>query len=66
MNQKSSCLGSVAVILPSLDPDHRFAEVVEGLVGAGFENIIIVDDGSDEAHQKWFDDARKTREKDAR
>ena len=59
MNQKSSCLGSVAVILPSLDPDHRFAEVVEGLVGAGFAKIIIVDDGSDGAHQKWCDDARK-------
>ena len=59
MNQESSCLGSVAVILPSLNPDHRFASVVEGLVGAGFENIIIVDDGSDEAHQSWFEDARR-------
>ena len=59
MNQLLSCLKTVAVILPSLDPDHRFAAVVEGLVGAGFENIVIVDDGSDEAHQKWFDEARK-------
>ena len=59
MNQPLSCLKPVAVILPSLDPDHRFAAVVEGLVGAGFENIVIVDDGSDEAHQKWFDEARK-------
>ena len=53
----SNCLKRVAVVLPSLDPDYKFGKVVNGLVEAGFENIIIVDDGSDEEHQKWFDDA---------
>jgi len=58
MNQEASCLSSVAVVLPSLNPDHRFEAVVQGLLDAGFEKIIIVDDGSDEAHQSWFDAAR--------
>ena len=45
---------TTAIILPSLDPDYKFAEVVKGLVEAGFAHIVIVDDGSDEAHQSWF------------
>ena len=55
----SKCLKRVAVVLPSLDPDYKFGRVVNGLVEAGFENIIIVDDGSDEEHQKWFNEAEQ-------
>ncbi len=58
MEEKLSCLKSVAVVLPSLNPDHRFKAVVDGLLGAGFEHIVIVDDGSDEAHKRWFDELR--------
>lgn len=54
MERFSSCLTDVAVILPSLNPDKRFAAVVDGLLNAGFEHIVIVDDGSDEDHKKWF------------
>ena len=57
MTEKQNCQKSVAVILPSLNPDAKFSGVVEGLVKSGFEHIIIVDDGSDEAHQKWFEQA---------
>ena len=56
MDQKELCLKQVAVILPSLDPDHRFKAVTDGLVEAGFEHIVVVDDGSDEAHRHWFDE----------
>lgn len=58
MEQNNSCLEAVAVILPSLDPDHRFHSVLEGLLEAGFRHIVVVDDGSDAEHQRWFDEAR--------
>lgn len=45
---------SIAVVLPSLDPDKKFAGVVSGLIDEGFEHIVIVDDGSDANHQEPF------------
>lgn len=52
-----TCQESMAVILPSLDPDAKFLGVVRGLVEQGFDKIVIVDDGSDQAHQSWFSQA---------
>ncbi len=49
----------VSVILPSLNPDEKLVGVVEGLIDAGFEDIILVDDGSAEEHKKYFDSANK-------
>ena len=57
MTEKRSCQEAVAVVLPSLDPDAKFAGVVDGLVNSGFQHIIIVDDGSDAEHQIWFEKA---------
>ena len=57
-SNKYRCLDSVAVILPSLDPDHRLIEVANGLLEAGFKHIVVVDDGSDEAHKHFFDELR--------
>lgn len=45
---------NIAVILPSLDPDNKFIGVVDGLKRAGFEHVVIVDDGSDDNHQAPF------------
>ena len=59
MDNQFSCLKSVAVVLPSLNPDHRFQAVAEGLIGAGFEHIVVVDDGSDEEHKHWFEELRQ-------
>ena len=53
------CRDTLAIVLPSLDPDAKFADVVSGLTENGFSKIVIVDDGSDAAHQKWFDVAEK-------
>ena len=50
---------TVAIVLPSLDPDYKFSAVVKGLVDDGFAHIVIVDDGSDEAHQRWFREAEQ-------
>ncbi|MGX8693121.1 MAG: glycosyltransferase family 2 protein [Clostridia bacterium] len=59
MTDHKQCLEHLAIILPSLDPDNKFDKVVEGLVQAGFAQIVIVDDGSDAAHQIHFDKAAK-------
>lgn len=48
------CRDSLAIVLPSLDPDAKFSGVVSGLVEGGFRKIVIVDDGSDQEHQQWF------------
>ena len=58
MEQKYSCLEDVAIVLPSLNPDHRFKAVADGLIEAGFRHIVVVDDGSDDAHKHWFDALR--------
>ena len=55
MSEKQRCQDVLAIVLPSLDPDQKFERVVNGLVAEGFTNIIIVDDGSDAEHQKWFE-----------
>jgi len=47
----------VTIVLPSLNPDEKFLGVVRGLVEAGFEDIVIVNDGSDADHLTWFEQA---------
>lgn len=59
MEENHNRYKNLAIVLPSLDPDAKFAEVVNGMVEKGFEHIIIVDDGSDSEHQKFFDEAEK-------
>ena len=57
MQDHTQCLEKLVIVLPSLDPDAKFDGVVEGLVQAGFAHILIVDDGSDAAHQIHFEKA---------
>lgn len=52
-----SCKSQLAIVLPSLNPDEKFGAVVNGLLESGFENIVIVDDGSTENEQHWFNSA---------
>ena len=59
MTEKEEVFRSLAIVLPSLNPDRKFSGVVSGLVEKGFENIVIVDDGSDEQHQHFFEEAEK-------
>lgn len=47
----------VTIVLPSLDPDEKFLAVVDGLVSAGFTDILIVNDGSAAENRPWFDRA---------
>ena len=48
---------NVSVIVPSLDPDEKLMQVVEGLLRVGFRDIILVNDGSHEEHLQPFLDA---------
>ena len=42
------------IIIPSLDPDENINKTVDGMIAAGFKHILLVDDGSDEAHKEPF------------
>lgn len=52
----------ISVILPSLNPDEKLMMVVNGLISEGFNDIIIVNDGSDEAHMEPFRQAAEHKE----
>lgn len=45
---------SVTIVLPSLNPDEKLNLVVDGLLAAGFTDIVIVNDGSDAQHMEPF------------
>ena len=54
----NDCTERCVIVLPSLNPNEKFDRVLDGLLEAGFQHIVIVDDGSDTAHQKHFAHAR--------
>ena len=43
----NDCTERCVIVLPSLNPNEKFDCVLDGLLEAGFQHIIIVDDGSD-------------------
>lgn len=50
-------LRQISVVLPSLDPDEKLLAVVDGLLGIGFTDIILVNDGSKKENLHYFDTA---------
>lgn len=50
---------NVAVIIPSLNPDEKLVKTVDSLIEYGFEDIILVNDGSDSKHMRPFDKVRE-------
>lgn len=50
-------LSGVSVILPSLDPDEKLTAVIDGLLEYGFQDIILVNDGSKPENLHYFLDA---------
>lgn len=44
----------ITAIIPSLDPDEKLRKVVEGLQAVGFDDILLINDGSDAAHTAPF------------
>ena len=49
-------VSGVTVVLPSLNPDEKLIKTVNGLIEAGFDDIVIINDGSDTAHTANFPD----------
>ncbi len=49
----------VVIIIPSLNPEERLLSITDELKAAGFDRIILVDDGSDAAHRQIFSEAEK-------
>lgn len=45
---------NICVIIPSLNPDKRLETVVKNLQNEGFENIVLVDDGSLPENKAFF------------
>ena len=47
-------LSTISVVLPSLDPDEKLVAVVDGLLEYGFQDIILVNDGSKPENVHYF------------
>ena len=54
-----SCLSKVSIVIPSLDPDEKLLTVVDGLLATGFDDIILVNDGSCQEKLCYFETAAK-------
>ena len=52
-----NALSNISVVLPSLDPDEKLLAVVDGLLTAGFRDIILVNDGSKKENLHYFETA---------
>jgi len=48
-----------AVILPVLNPDEKFTNFVNHLIQSGFNDIVVVNDGSSAEYDHFYDDAEK-------
>lgn len=46
------------VILPSFNPDGKLVSTVKGLLEEGIRDIVVVDDGSDAANKRFFEEIR--------
>ena len=56
-SQNLDCRVCMAIVLPSLDPDKKFINVIESLLQDGFQHLVIVNDGSKAERQHFFDEA---------
>lgn len=45
----------IVVLIPMFEPDEKMCAAVDEILESGFEHIVLVDDGSDDEYQKYFD-----------
>lgn len=50
-------LEQTAIIIPSLNPDQRMIDLIQNLKNAGFQLILIVNDGSSRKYAEFYDKA---------
>ena len=55
--EKIAALERVAAVVPSLNPTQQLTQTVDGLLAAGFSNIVLVNDGSTPETAGFFDRA---------
>lgn len=51
---KMNITSKISVIIPSLNPDEKLMRVIDGLESLGFDDIIVVNDGSKEENLCYF------------
>ena len=49
----------ITIVLPSLNPDEKLINTLDGIMKKGFHNIVVVDDGSDTEHKAPFEYAKE-------
>ena len=49
----------IPVVIPSYEPDEKLIILLEKLREAGFVQIVVVDDGSGELYEHFFQRAHK-------
>ena len=47
---------NIAVLIPAYKPDRRLNQLVDDLLAAGFNNLVVVDDGGGEPYREIFND----------
>ena len=50
-----TCAGRTAVVIPAYKPDDRLPPYVQALKDAGIGKIVVVDDGSGQDYQRFFE-----------
>lgn len=48
----------ITVVLPSYKPDEKMVLAVKDMLSAGFDDVIVVDDGGKEPYNSFFDEVR--------
>ena len=49
----------ITVIIPSYKPDSKLIHTLNGILAAGFDDIIVVDDGGGDEYARFFSEAEK-------
>ena len=52
-------ISDITVIIPSYKPDEKLIRTLNGILAAGFEDIIVVDDGGGDEYARFFSEAEK-------
>ena len=61
MNEHTSpAVGRVTIVIPSLNPDEKLKNTVAALESAGFDDIIVIDDGSAPEYKSNFPEPSET------
>lgn len=50
---------NITIVVSSLNPDDKLLKVIDGLIQKGFDDIIVVNDGSDKENEHYFEEIKK-------